>query len=94
MTTVFHWLALIKGDAAVWAQAVHFLLGYGALLTCYREGVRRRFWMIGLFIFLGAFGIEVWYDPKYEHDPFLWGGVRDLAFYGLGAATGIVVDYL
>lgn len=93
MAVLLHWLALIKNNPLVWAQAVHALIGYGVLLTVYREGLRKRYWFVGVLVFLGAFGIEVWYDPTYEHDPFFWGGIRDLLFYFLGAVTGVIVDY-
>lgn len=76
----------------VWAQAVHFLIGYSVLLTVYREGLRKRYWSVGLLIFFGALLIEIFYDPKYEGDPFWWGGFRDMCFYSLGAFVGVLVD--
>lgn len=90
---VLQWFAAIKGNPLVWAQATHFLIGYAVLLTCYREGLRKRYWFVGVLVFLGAFLIEVFYDPKYEHDPFFWGGALDLTAYLSGALVGIATDY-
>lgn len=93
LTNLLNLLASIKSSPLVWAQAVHFLIGYSVLLTSYRSGERRRFWLVGVIVLAWAFGIEIWYDPTYEHSPFLWDGLIDLAFYGAGALAGVLVDY-
>jgi peptidoglycan/LPS O-acetylase OafA/YrhL len=92
MSQLLYWLAWVKNDPSVWAQAVHFQFGFIALLLAYREGRRREFWPISLGVVAVAFLIEVWYDPIYEHAPFFWGGFIDLSFYALGSIAGLLVD--
>ena len=95
MNDLLTWLAVhVKDNPLVWAQAVHFLLGYATLLSCYRAGERRRFWRPYLGLGLVAFFLEAWFDPRYEGDPFLsWsGGLLDLLCYLLGGLLGVAVD--
>jgi 4-amino-4-deoxy-L-arabinose transferase-like glycosyltransferase len=77
-----------KNTPLVWAQGVHFLISYAVMLTLYREGQRRRFWIAILVIAAVAAVIECWFDVVYEPDPIWPGGITDWTFYMLGAFVG------
>jgi hypothetical protein len=85
-------LAKIKDDPSVWAQAVHFLIGYSVVLTV------QYHWGHGLvagLIWAGiATVIEAWYDPRYEGDPFFNGGLIDLTSYIAGILVALGSIYL
>lgn len=64
------------------AQRIHALIGYLCthLVPFY----------IGFVIIPISFFIEYYWDPKYEPDPWKWGGVWDFVSYSIGAIVGVL----
>jgi peptidoglycan/LPS O-acetylase OafA/YrhL len=88
-----HLIGYYKNMPAVWSQSTHFFLSYAVILTLYRAGARRRFWIAFCAIVAIAFCIEFFFDPKFEGDPFFWGGVTDWTFYICGAFVAMLVAH-
>lgn len=74
--------SLLKPKLAPEAQRVHFLFGYLATAVSHWYGLA--------IILPVAFLLERYFDPKYEHDPWKFGGIVDFSSYAVGALVGLL----
>ena len=72
------------------AQRIHFLLAYCAVKFSAAHPVPvLHGWWAFLIVVPVAFFLEYYWDPKYEPDPWKWGGVWDFADYLAGGLLAV-----
>jgi hypothetical protein len=91
LTNILKTLARWKTSPAVWAQAVHALLGYAIVLTVWRIDSAVCIWLVGAIVIAAATMIETVFDPAEEDAPFWPSGLVDLIFYTGGVLAGVAM---
>lgn len=73
--------AFVPAEQSPEAQRIHFSVSYIAI------GIAHWWGLLWLPV---AFLIEYVWDPRYEGDPWRWGGAVDFGSYAAGALAGVI----
>jgi hypothetical protein len=81
-------------DPRLLASEVHAAIGCGFLLALALR-VPQHWWLLALLVFwVVVFVKESLWDPIHELDqPFVYEGLKDLAFYAVGMAVALVIIF-